>query len=427
MIKVKVGNSYSSIHGLSSTQERILRDTISYTVGDYFSGFGPRKVSLLSKRCEFPTGLLNRVKQFLVNVDHEIVSRPELSLLGVSQVPTSATISTSYLWQEEALEAAVKYRRGTISAPTGSGKSRVIQMIVERFGLKTLIVVPTLEIKTQLTSTLKSLKNVTVENIDSKKLKTLTDFDLLILDECHHAAAKTYQKLNKTAWTGIQYRICATATPFRNDTEETLLYESIAGGVIYKLSYQDAVLNKYVLPIEAYYIEIPKQATDAYAYRDVYNRLVVNNAVRNERLAYLILSLNSSDKSTLCLVKEIAHGEALKELSGIPFVNGQDEESREFIGKFNSREQVAVIGTTGVLGEGIDTRPCEYVIIAGLGKARSQFMQQVGRALRTYPGKDSAKIILVKDRSHKFLSRHFATQCAILREEYGVIATKIDI
>src|SRR6185295_4275346 len=110
-----------------------------------------------------------------------------------------------------------------------------------------------------------------------------------------------------------------------------------------------------------------------------------------------------------------------------PFANGQDDTTRHYIKKFNNRELLSLVGTTGILGEGVDTKPCEYVIIAGLGKAKSAFMQQVGQAIRTYPGKETAKIILIKDKSHKFLLRHFNTQVRILKEEYGVTPMKLEL
>ena len=43
--------------------------------------------------------------------------------------------------------------------------------------------------------------------------------------------------------------------------------------------------------------------------------------------------------------------------------------------EFNMGEIKTLIGTTGVVGEGVDTRPTEYVIIAGLGKSKPAFMQ----------------------------------------------------
>ncbi len=330
--------------------------------------------------------------------------------------------------QIAAKNAALKAERGIISMVTASGKSFVIALICRDLNLKTLIIVPTLGLKEQLTESLLVAlgpgHKVTVENIDSSALPGLTDFDCLIIDEAHHVAASTYRKLNRTAWKGIYYRYFFTATPFRNDDEEQLLFESIAGQVIYELDYKTAVSKKIIPPIEAYYIEIPKQDTDAYTWKEVYSQLVVNNEIRNDIIRGALFTLAINEKSALCLVKEIAHG---NKLAPIIFANGQDDRTSSFIKRFNTREIIILIGTSGILGEGIDSRPAEYVIIAGLGKAKSSFMQQIGRVLRPYPGKESGKVILIKDRSHKFTLRHFNIQCKILKEVYGVKPMKLEI
>jgi superfamily II DNA or RNA helicase len=327
--------------------------------------------------------------------------------------------------QINAVNAALKHHRGTISMPTGTGKSLVIRLIIEALGLPTLVVVPTLEIKRQMQYTLSGLKNVTVENIDSKALSSLTTrFSVLILDEAHHAAAKTYHRLNKHKWNGIYYRFMLSATPYRNDTEETLLFEAICGEVIYKLSYRDAIRRSYIAPVEAYYLEVPKQPTDAFSYREVYDQLVIHNETRNLMIGALLGRL---DKPTLCLVREVIHGKILSEMTGFPFVSGEDDESRDYIRQFNSGEIKTLIGTTGILGEGIDSRPAEYVVVAGLGKAKSAFQQQIGRGVRNYPGKDSAKVIIFRDKSHKYLIRHYNAQKKILFDEYGVIPVKLTL
>jgi superfamily II DNA or RNA helicase len=320
--------------------------------------------------------------------------------------------------QLRAVEAALKHHRGIIAMPTGSGKSHVIRLIIEALGLNTLVVVPSLEIKRQLQYTLSGLSDVTIENIDSKALsRPATRFHVLIIDEGHHSAAKTYQRLNKRIWNDIYYRFFLTATPFRNDSEETLLFEAICGQLIYKLSYRDAISRDYIVPIDAFYVELPKQSTDAFSYREVYDKLVIRNEIRNMMIGALLGRL---DRPTLCLVREVIHGKILSDLTGFPFVSGEDDESRDFIRQFNSGGIQTLIGTTGILGEGIDTKPCEYVVIAGLGKAKSQFMQQIGRAVRTYPGKESAKVIIFKDASHKFTLRHYNEQRKILLDEYGI-------
>lgn len=310
---------------------------------------------------------------------------------------------------------------------TGYGKTLTMALLVNELQVKTLIIVPSLYLKNQLKETMLSyfgsLKNVTIENIDSKALLAPSSHDLLILDEVHHGASKTYHKLNKSAWKDIYYRIGFTATPYRNQDHEQLLLTAIAGEVIYEVNYKTAVNDEAIVPVEAYYIELPKIETDAFVWARVYSDLVVRNEHRNKVIAEALTYL----PNCLCLVKEIAHGEALSELSGIPFANGQDDDSRDYIRQFNNGEIKGLIGTVGVLGEGIDTRPAEYVIIAGLGKAKSAFMQNVGRGLRKYPGKESCKVIIFKDKSHKFTLRHFNEQKKIIMDEFGVSVIKLDL
>lgn len=417
MITLTIGNSYSKISGLSASQEKELRKILSYKVGSHFSGFGIQTKSLLSKKGEFPTGLLHRVPPWVMQFTDK-----RTKVTWRSRVFDA---TKCYDWQLKALVAASTYRGGTISAPTGTGKSRVISMICTASNARVLVVVPSLEIKKQLSETLSSLKYVRVENIDNPDLKNLSDFDILIIDEAHHVAAKTYHKLNKTTWVNIGIRFCLTATPFRNDTEETLLFESIAGQIIYKLDFKTAVREKYIVPIEAYYLESPKRSTNAFSYREVYNELVVNNTNKNVMIAQALRDIVNAGKSIMCLVKEVAHGNILSEITDLSFITGADDESHKYIELFNKGNILGVIATTGIMGEGIDSKACEYVIIAGGGKAKSQFMQQVGRVVRNYPGKESAKIILIRDKSHKYLLRHYNEQKKILLDEYGVIPVKL--
>jgi len=427
MIQIEINNSYSNIKGLSAADEKALRHALSYIVGgssSHFSAFGPQRRSLLDKKGNFPTGLLHRVSSFLAKKQAIILQHDNRK----KPIPEGASVSIdSYPWQNDALISAIYGSRGIISAPTGTGKSRVISLIASYFNLKTLIVVPSLEIKRQLAETLKDLSNITVLNIDSTRLKTATHYDVLIIDEGHHVAAKTYHKLNKTAWNNIYYRFFLTATPFRNDAEEMLLFEAIAGQVIYKLDYHTAIKEGYIVPIEGYYINVPHQTTDAVSWTGVYKDLIVNNTPRNVIIGALLARLHGAQKSTLCLVKEVAHGKILSEMTGLPFISGEDADSRKYIRQFSAKQIMAIIATTAMMGEGLDTKACEYVLIAGLGKAKSQFMQQVGRAVRRYEGKESAKIVLFKDTSHKWCLKHFNAQAKIMKEEYRAKPMKLEI
>lgn len=434
MVEIIVGNSYSQVKGLTSVLFNKLRKILSYKedpkVTFYRGGFSRPKY-LIDKQGFFPTGLLEAVKLSL-----QLSILMPVFIRDLRKVPESIPNmfkmhlgdKDPYLDQIAATNAAIEHHRGGIQMATGSGKSLVIALIASRLNVRTLVVVPSLEIKKQLKTSLNELfgpnRNIVVENIDSTLLSSDGNYDCLIIDEAHHAAAKTYQVLNKKRWNNIYYRFFLTATFYRNQDHERLLFEGIAGELIYSLSIKDAIARKYIVPIEAYYYHLPRQQTEAYTWSQVYSQLVVNNRPRNRLIGNVLLNLQTEKVSTLCLVKEIAHGEILSELTDIPFANGQDENTRSYIEKFNKGEIKSLIGTTGILGEGIDTKPAEYIIIAGLGKAKSAFLQQIGRGVRNYPGKESCKIVLFRDNSHKFTLRHFNAQKKILLAELGILPLK---
>jgi len=339
----------------------------------------------------------------------------------------------AYPEQLEIAEIASKYHHGTISAVTGFGKSVAIALIIQKLQVRTLVVVPNLTLKYQLSETFKklfgSLENITIENIDSTALKTNTNYDCLIIDEAHRSAAKTYRKLNKTAWRGIYYRFAFTGTPFRNRDEEQLLLESVAGQVIYEIDYYKAASRGYISEIEAYFIEVPKikLKCNPKSWPAVYSELIVNNEARNNMISKLILTLDAAKISTLCLVKEIRHGENLRVSTGAAFMHGEAENNRVLLLEFLLGQRHSLLGTVGVLSEGVDTKRAEFVIIGGLGKSRPQFIQSVGRVIRTSPGKTSGKVIIILDRSHPWCVKHFKEQCKILLETYGVVPLKLEI
>lgn len=441
MITVEVNNSECKIEGLDTKQHRQVSDLLSYTLNPtahFFSGgYGPKKQSLLSKKGVFPTGVLYVVKAWA----HKHKVAVKYQDLRVKPAPQPGLFAsklefTPYEDQTDAADAALKHGRGIIVAPTGVGKSVIIAMIIQRLSVPTMVVVPNLELKRQLTEFLRSVfgagkvgvdKLIYVENIDSVPFTMeRVKYDCVIIDEFHHSGAKTYRSLNKKVWNTVYYKFGVTATPFRSQDNERLLLESVLSNTIFKISYERAVEMGYIVPMEAYYVDVPKTTTSGTTWHQVYSDLVVNNEERNKMIAHMLRVLKGEHQSTLCLVKEIAHGQKLSEMASVMFANGQDNDSADMI-KFFSQDKIkCLIGTSGILGEGVDTKPAEFIIIAGLGKSKNQFMQQVGRGFRRFGDKSSCKIILFNDSSHKWTKEHFKAQCRILKEEYGLIPSKIN-
>lgn len=446
MIKLTVGNSMSRVEGLDITQLKALRALTSYSIDPkaaYFSGSSYNLTRhLMDKRGNFPTGLLYIVEKYLF---HKMFLLKDLRTLpdsryGLFEMKLDLT---PYPEQMEAAEAAKLKKRGVISATTGTGKSLIAALIVQKLQVPTLIVVPSLELKRQLTETMVAYFGtervgglgaaLAIENVDALDFKKpLKGYDCVIIDEFHHSGAKTYRELNKKAWNDIYYRFGLTATPFRSQDHERLLLESVLSEVVYTLSYTKSVEKGYIVPVEAYYVDLVKKDTDAYTWPQVYAELVTKNEQRNNIITELLLKFHAKKLATLCLVREIQHGRSIQRLLSVAnnpheFATGEDDSTSDFIKDFNDGHVSGLIGTTGVLGEGVDTKPAEYIIIAGLGKSKNQFMQQVGRGLRKYPGKTSCKIILFRDPSHKFTLSHFNAQKKILLDEYGVKVVRLEI
>lgn len=445
-MKLQIGNSTSRLTDMTQKEFSEVRNLLSYRLDPkkaYYAGFNASKNRyLIDKRGNFPSGLLPLVERYLQKTTSghplDLRTRPEANR-RLYKLLFKENGVTPYPEQIDSVVECLKGSRGILQMPTGFGKSITMVLLVHTLGLKTLIVVPNRELKRQLRSTFDLLlkgssSNVTIENVDSPALNRSGDHDCLIIDEAHHAAASTYRKLNSKAWNNIYYRYCFTATPWRSNEEEHLLMQSVTGEVLYSLSFKTCVEKGYVLPIEAYYVELPKKQYKGSTWQQVYSELVVNNEPRNEVISNLLLKLQSKETSSLFLVKEVMHGyNVLKKIlrvindDSVPFIYGENKNNDVLLRAFNKRKFSCLIGTTGVVGEGVDTKPAEYIIIAGLGKSKGAFMQACGRGVRVYEDKKSCKIIIFKDRSHKWTLSHFNEQVKILKEQYGVVPVKLDL
>lgn len=442
MIKLTISNSECQISGLSIVEHNQLRNLLSYQVPAYSRAgkkMGTRTEYLLNKKGLFPTGLLYLVDSFFANRESEYEIQDERIIPGKSLNLGRNYPHKPYPEQVEAAKACKKNSRGIICAPTGLGKSIIVALIISELQVPTLVIVPSLELKRQLTETLSGIFGkdkvgglrgpITVENVQAldPNLK-ITGIDCVIIDEFHHSGAASYQKLNQKALAGVYYKFGLTATPFRSDDNERLLLEGVLAEVIYKIDYQTCVQKGYIVPMEAVYIELPKTPIKSNKWPEVYSKLITNNHYRNCVIAELLWDLGSGGVSTLCLVKEIKHGNLIKDIKGTThFANGEDERCSKLIKSFSDGRLITLIGTTGVLGEGVDTKPAEFVIIAGLGKSKTAFMQACGRAFRKYLGKKSCTIILFKDDSHRWTKNHFKEQCKILLEEYSTVPIKLEV
>lgn len=186
-------------------------------------------------------------------------------------------------YQQEATENLQKMREDgkTIALlynATGVGKTITAATDAKAVGGRTLFLVNALKLASQAKETFAkvwpeatlgeytgSQKDMTqtvifatVQSI-SKDLEKFspTDFDYLIVDECHHAAANTYQKI--FTYFHPKFILGLTATPERSDGEDMLeLFQNVA----HKMDLKTAVERGVLVPIRCIRVKTNIDLTD---------------------------------------------------------------------------------------------------------------------------------------------------------------------
>ena len=157
---------------------------------------------------------------------------------------------TPFPHQTEALEIWWKSGgRGLVVLPTGTGKTFLAILAIERAGRPTLVVTPTIDLLHQWHDELASafavpiglvggghydFQPLTITTYDSAYIhleRWGNRFGLIVFDECHHLPGPSY--LLTAVGSIAPFRLGLTATPERGDQQESLLPELI-GPLVYR-------------------------------------------------------------------------------------------------------------------------------------------------------------------------------------------------
>jgi DNA repair protein RadD len=256
---------------------------------------------------------------------------------------------------------------------------------------------------------------VNVQALQRIDPKVVSDIELVIIDEYHHSSADGYLEINETHLRNCYHRIGLTATNFRNDGADLAL-EAILSNVLYEYSIHKAIEDGFLMAPKFKIIEMP--LGKGKTYQHAYKEQIVNNPVRNGEIANI--AKDHKEDHVLILVKQVEHGEILKEL--IPdseFIHGglKDLDRNRMMANFREGKLKCLIGTS-VIGEGVDLPIADVLIIGGGGKAKSQVIQNVGRVLRIKEGKTKAIIYDFTDKDGKWLEEHSDLRQEIYNQEY---------
>lgn len=216
------------------------------------------------------------------------------------------------------------------------------------------------------------------------------EFDMIITDEAHHAAASTYKKIYK--YFRPRLHLGFTATPNRGDN---VRLDDVFEDIIYEKDIKWAIQNKYLCNINCLRVnigyDISKVARRMGDYAPGELDKVLNQDVLNESI--LEVYKKYAKGQTLIFACSVEHAKAIAEkIPGAVAVTADTKNREELIKKFTNRE-IPVLVNCMIFTEGTDMPLVETVIIARPTSNSSLYTQMVGRGLRLYPGKE--KLVLI--------------------------------
>jgi superfamily II DNA or RNA helicase len=350
-------------------------------------------------------------------------------------------------YQREAVEAWLRAgARGVVVLPTGAGKTVVAFDAIARLGVRTLVIVPTIEllrqwragIAEQLSMPLESVGiigggerrtgDITIITYDSAAMprRTLDRYGLLIFDEAHHLPAQSYQSIARKALAPWRLGLSATLERadgrhhdltgligplvYSRDTEELSAQKHIAAyrerRVYVDLTPEEEVRYEGLMAEWRWYLAtrrsqlgsgpgmfaelIRRSGFDPEARRALRAhseaRLVALNATAKIGAIEDILQRHPNDK-VIVFSEYVDMVDRISRALLLPAITYRTPtaERRAILEGFRSGALGKLV-TGRVLNEGVDVPDANVAIIASGSASMREYVQRLGRVLRPKPG-----------------------------------------
>ena len=237
--------------------------------------------------------------------------------------------------------------------------------------------------------------------------KTKPDFyDYIIVDEFHHAAAPTYQKL--LAYYQPEILLGLTATPERMDGKSILPYFNHR--IAAEIRLPEAIDRKLLCPFQYFGVtdtvdlDSLKWSKGGYDKRELTNVYTLSGAIAERRAGLVVNSLlkyvtDINDVKGLGFCVSIEHAEFMSDFfneHNIPSMfltgNSPDEERKAAKQRLVAGE-VRFIFVVDIYNEGVDIPEVNTVLFLRPTESLTVFLQQLGRGLRLSEDKECLTVL----------------------------------
>ena len=239
----------------------------------------------------------------------------------------------------------------------------------------------------------------------SLELFSKNEFDYIIIDECHHATAKTYTDIIN--YFEPEFLLGLTATPERMDNED--VFELFDKNVPYELRLRDAIINDLVVPFK--YYGIRDQLID-YGLSKSEERKMIAQLANDEHIEFISEQIEAhrcqGKLKALAFCRNVTHArmmcEAMEGRYKTAYLTGRNdigERVRAYNDLQSDEAELEILFTVDILNEGVDIPGVNMVLFLRPTESSTIFIQQLGRGLRKYDNKPYVTVLDFIGNSYK--------------------------
>lgn len=337
--------------------------------------------------------------------------------------------------QQDALDTLLKNDDGILVAVPGFGKTVVASALIARQKVNTLIIVHRLQLLEQWIEKLSLLLKIPKQEIgqigggkdritgtiDVAMLQSInrsngiksfvTQYGQVIVDECHHIAAYSFEQVFQKI--RAKYMLGLTATPVRKDGLHPII-EMQCGPIRYKVNAKmQAKVQSFRHLLVPRQTDFTSKTTDA---QQLFSELTENEK-RNDQLFNDVLQALEEKRKPMLITERVAHADSLRKrldpfVKNIFVLSGQGRKSErqhelELLSDLPDDQECLVIATGKYIGEGFDDPRLDTLFLAMPISWKGTLEQYVGRLHREHLNKKEVRVYDYVDGKVPMLRKMF--------------------
>ncbi|MFD9625377.1 DEAD/DEAH box helicase family protein [Peribacillus muralis] len=223
------------------------------------------------------------------------------------------------------------------------------------------------------------------------------EFDLIIVDEFHHAAAESYQRV--LDYFKPKFLLGITATPDRNDNKD--VYAICDGNVAFRIDFLEAIQRNWLAPFKYFGVYDDTDYSQITWLGNRYDEQELLQLQLRDKMAEKVLNAWKDKRKTRTIgfCSSIKQADFLSEFfkqngfSAISLHSKQKDMNRDEAIKQLADGALDIIFTVNLFNEGVDIAAVDTLLFVRPTESLTVFTQQIGRGLRLHDSKDHCVII----------------------------------